>query len=323
MKIYYLFFILLLYSCTQKKSTTNVFNPEKNKEVVLNNTSIVILGTIQDAGSPQIGCTKDCCVNLFEKPDNNRQVISLGVIDKSNNKSYLFEATPDIGKQLKKLSDIEGNANKKFADGIFLTHAHIGHYAGLMFLGKEATNASNIPVFVMPRMKEYLTNNGPWSQLVTRKNIVFNEMKDKKTIQLSNNLKVTPFLVPHRDEYSETVGYKITGPNKSALFIPDIDKWNKWEKNIIDEIKKVDYAFLDATFYSGKEINNRDITQIPHPFIIESLEKFKHLDKVEKNKIVFTHFNHTNPVINPNSEEAKFVKKLGFKIGEIYDVFDL
>ncbi|WP_299157238.1 MBL fold metallo-hydrolase [uncultured Tenacibaculum sp.] len=325
MKVYHLFFILFLISCSQKKgsTTTTVLNTTVNKIDSIKNTSIVILGTIQDAGSPQIGCNKKCCVNLFENPDNNRQVISLGVVDTPNDKTYLFEATPDIGKQMKKLTNFKTGDRTEFVDGIFLTHAHIGHYAGLMFLGKEATNATNIPVFAMPRMKEYLINNGPWSQLITRKNIVLNEMKDEKTIHLSNTLKVTPFLVPHRDEYSETVGYKITGPNKSALFIPDIDKWNKWNKNIIDEIKKVDYAFLDATFYSGKEINNRDITQIPHPFIIESLEKFKDINETEKNKIVFIHFNHTNPVINPNSDEAKMVKKQGFRIGEIYDTFEL
>ena len=221
------------------------------------------------------------------------------------------------------LTNYEAQSNKEIADGIFLTHAHIGHYTGLMFLGKEAMDAKNTTVYTMPRMKEFLINNGPWSQLVARENIKLNELENEKAIQLSNTIQVTPFLVPHRDEYSETVGYKIVGPNKSALFIPDIDKWHKWNKDILDEIKKVDYAFLDAAFYSGIEINNRDISQIPHPFIIESLEKFKELNHKEKNKVVFIHFNHTNPVIDPNSNEAKKVTDLGFKIGRINDVFEL
>ena len=221
------------------------------------------------------------------------------------------------------LTSYEKLSNKEIADGIFLTHAHIGHYTGLMFLGKEAMDAQNIPVYAMPKMKEFLINNGPWNQLVARKNINITEIENEKPIQLSDKIQVIPFLVPHRDEYSETVGYKIIGPNKSALFIPDIDKWDKWDKVILDEIKKVDYAFLDATFYSGKEINNRDISQIPHPFIIESLENFKELNQQEKNKVVFIHFNHTNPVIDPDSYEAKTVTGLGFKIGKINDVFEL
>ncbi len=322
-KYHVFFFIIFIFSCADKKPSIKTSVDEIKKEQNIDNTSIVILGTIQDAGSPQIGCDKECCRNLFENPDKSRQIISLGLIDTPNNKSYLFEATPDIARQMKMLTNYEKQTEKEIADGIFLTHAHIGHYTGLMFLGKEAMNAENTHVYVMPRMKEYLINNGPWSQLVTNKNVVLNELENEKAIHLSDDIQVIPFLVPHRDEYSETVGYRIIGPNKSALFIPDIDKWDKWGKNILEEIKKVDYAFLDATFYSGKEINNRDITQIPHPFIIESLEKFNELDKKDKNKVIFIHFNHTNPVINPDSEESQSVIEQGFRIGRINDVFEL
>ena len=192
-----------------------------------------------------------------------------------------------------------------------------------MYLGKEATNTNNVPVFAMPKMKKYLETNGPWSQLVTNKNISLTQIEKEQSIFLTPNLMATPFLVPHRDEYSETVGYRIKGPNKTALFIPDIDKWNKWDKSIVEEIKKVDYAFLDATFYSGKEINNRDISQIPHPFVIESLEIFKTLDSIERKKVIFIHFNHTNPVINLNNIEAKNVLDQGFNIGRINEVYDL
>ena len=316
-------FLFINLSCTEK--VTSEKTSEENQEVDkhINSTSIIILGTLQDAGSPQIGCEKECCAGLFENPDNSRQVISLGLIDPENQKTYLFEATPDIGTQMKMLTRYETENDKELADGIFLTHAHIGHYTGLMYLGKEALDAKSTPVYVMPGMNKFLNQNGPWNLLIKRKNVELHEMQNDKPVHLSKSIEVTPFLVPHRDEYSETVGYRIKGPNKSALFIPDIDKWEKWEKDIIEEIKKVDYAFLDAAFYSGKEINNRDISQIPHPFIIESLEKFKDLDKKEKNKIVFIHFNHTNPLLNPDSEESQLVIQEGYRIGKIKDVFKL
>jgi pyrroloquinoline quinone biosynthesis protein B len=192
-----------------------------------------------------------------------------------------------------------------------------------MYLGKEAMSSDKVPVYAMPMMELFLRTNGPWSQLVSEKNIDINQLKDGEAIQLSNDLKITPYIVPHRDEYSETVGYHIQGPNKSALFIPDIDKWEKWEKSIIEEIKKVDYAFLDATFYDGVELNNRDISQIPHPFVLESIEKFKDLSEVEKQKIIFIHFNHTNPILNPNSSEAKNVIENGFKLAKFHEVFEL
>lgn len=320
-KYYIIFLVFIAFSCSKNTESKPVTG--KKTEINIPNTSIVILGTAQDAGSPQIACEKECCKNLFENTNNERQIVSLGLIDSENHKTYLFEATPNIGKQMKMITKYEPNSTKEFVDGIFLTHAHIGHYTGLMYLGKEAMDANNIPLYVMPRMKNFLSKNGPWNQLISRKNVQIQELKNEQAVNLSKTIKVTPILVPHRDEYSETVGYRINGPKKSALFIPDIDKWNKWDKNIVDEIKKVDYAFLDAAFYSGKEINNRDISEIPHPFVIESFETFKNLSKTEKEKIIFIHFNHTNPLLNPESQEAKTVSNKGYKVGKINSVFEL
>ena len=322
MNKYFIIFLLFIFWTCSKKPELKV-DKTKKIDYTVNRISLVILGTAQDAGSPQIACKKECCANLFDNPNNNRQVVSLGLIDTENNKTYLFEATPDIGKQIKMITKYESKSNKESVDGIFLTHAHIGHYSGLMYLGKEAMDAKEIPLYVMPRMKNFLSTNGPWDQLVSRKNIQLQVMENEQVVNLSQSITVTPILVPHRDEYSETVGYRINGPNKSALFIPDIDKWDKWDKNIIDEIKKVDYAFLDAAFYSGKEINNRDVSEIPHPFVIESFETFKNISEIEKSKIVFIHFNHTNPLLNSKSVETQIVIDKGYKIGTIGDVFNL
>lgn len=324
MKLYYtLLIVVLICSCVDKRSPEKKPNSELNQVLHQKETSLIILGTIQDAGSPQIGCKKECCKDLFTDPVMDRQVVALGLIDHMHRKKYLFDATPDISTQMKSLVRKAIQNTDEIVDGIFLTHAHIGHYTGLMYLGKEAADTKGVEVFAMPGLKSFLETNGPWSQLVLRNNISLTQIENEASITLTPNIQVTPLLVPHRDEYSETVGYRIKGPNKTALFIPDIDKWNKWDKNITEEIKKVDYAFLDATFYSGKELNNRDISQIPHPFIIESMERFKELDLQDRNKVIFIHFNHTNPVIDLNSEEAKNVLNQGFKIGKINDIYKL
>jgi pyrroloquinoline quinone biosynthesis protein B len=192
-----------------------------------------------------------------------------------------------------------------------------------MYFGKEATNASQVPVYAMPRMKKFLENNGPWNQLVTTNNIALQEIENRKEIELTSNIKVIPFTVPHRDEFSETVGFKIIGPKKSVLFIPDIDKWEKWETDISEAISQVDYAFVDATFFDGEEINSRDISEIPHPFIIESMELFKGLPSEEKQKIYFIHFNHTNPVINNQSKAYQQVIENGFNVAQIHQIIPM
>ena len=284
---------------------------------------IIVLGTIQDAGSPHMGCEKSCCISLFENPDPNRKVVSLGLVDPLEKKYWLIEASPDFITQCRELKKISAFEHGKSPDGIFLTHAHIGHYTGLMYLGKESYNSKNVPVFAMTRMKGFLIKNGPWSQLFKLNNIKINNINHQEEIKLSNNLSITPFLVPHRDEFSETVGFKINGPKKSVLFIPDIDKWDKWNKNLIKEIKSVDVALLDGTFYDNKEVNNRNISEIPHPFIVETMDLFKEEKNSEKFKINFIHFNHTNPLLDSNSAALIRLKESGFNIAKFKDVINL
>ena len=273
---------------------------------------LYILGVVQDAGYPQSGCYKEHCMPGWKDPRLQRDATSIALIDPVLNKKYMFEATPHFPEQLYKLEQ-EAPSPRFKLDGVFLTHAHIGHYAGLMFLGHEVMGASNIPVFAMPRMMKFLSTNGPWEQLVKFKNIALKPLQNNKP-EVLGSIKVTPFLVPHRDEYSETVGYRIEGPNKSALFIPDINKWSHWKRDLAEQVRTVDYALIDATFYADGELPGRDMSKILHPFVTESIEAVKTLSKKEREKIWFIHMNHTNPLLNTNSKEYQKVRGAGYNI---------
>jgi len=182
----------------------------------------------------------------------------------------MFEATPDFPSQW---ASLKAQSLASQPSVIFLTHAHMGHYSGLMHLGREALGAQGVRVASMPRMAEFLKTNGPWSQLVELGNIELVPIEDNRPLPvLEETVQVTPLRVPHRDEFSETVGYRIDGPMRSALFIPDIDKWTLWERSLVEELSRVDYAFVDATFYDSAEVNHRDMSEIPHPFVVETMD---------------------------------------------------
>jgi pyrroloquinoline quinone biosynthesis protein B len=284
---------------------------------------LLVLGTLQDGGSPHMGCWKSCCAPLYGNPDPNRMVVSLGLLDNTESRAYLLEASPDLPGQMGLLRR-EASFEASFApDGIFLTHAHIGHYTGLMFLGREAMNASGVPVYALPRMLEFLKGNGPWDQLIRLGNIRLNPISEKAPVRLSGHLEVRPLRVPHRDEYSETAGYRITGPSRTALFIPDIDKWDRWGVSLQEILEEVDLAFLDATFYNAAEIGYRDMSEIPHPFVVESMSLLENLPEALRNKVYFIHLNHTNPLLDPESPEAQTVKRSGFRIARTGDRFKL
>ena len=302
-----LFFILIIFLSACQK--TNTIKRNKPNDVILK-----VLGTIQDGGIPHMGCNKVCCLKYFKNNTFRVGVSSLGISNLKNETNYLIDATPNVNHQLKALIGTSNPSEK--LNGIFLTHAHMGHYSGLLNFGREAMNSKNIPLYLMPRFYNFIQDNGPWNQLVKLENVMLKRIYDREKITLESNLSITPIQVPHRDEYSETVGFLIEGNTKSALYITDIDKWEKWNNSIVELIKNVDYAFLDGTFYDEKEVNNRDISEIPHPFIIESLKLFNPLDKSEKNKIYFIHLNHTNPLLNSDSSEYNRVIREGFNVAD-------
>jgi pyrroloquinoline quinone biosynthesis protein B len=207
--------------------------------------------------------------------------------------------------------------------GIFLTHGHIGHYTGLMHLGREAMGTNEVPVHAMPRMYEFLGSNGPWDQLVRLQNISLRLLKDGVAVKLNDRVSITPFLVPHRGEYTETVGYRIDGPRNSAVYISDIDKWERWDVSIVELVSKVSVAYLDATFYAEGEIPGRSMAEVPHPFIVESMDLFAPLPERDRAKVHFIHLNHTNPALIPGSDARKKVQEAGFNIAEEMERFGL
>jgi pyrroloquinoline quinone biosynthesis protein B len=283
---------------------------ESNKDSVY----LIILGIAQDGGYPQLGCNKSCCMAFKQGKETKKQVVSLGLT--AGSRYWLFEATPDIGMQLEQMQKEIKSPKFQLPEGIFLSHAHIGHYTGLQFLGREAFGASKVPVFAMPRMEKFLNDNGPWSQLKFLNNIVIESIKNKTPVTLDAHVTVTPILVPHRDEYSETVGFLIHSAKKSVLFIPDIDKWEKWQESILAMIQSVDIALIDGTFFQNGELPDRDMSEVPHPFVEESLKYFEKLSPKEKAKICFIHFNHTNPLIKKQSVQKDQLIKMGYRVAE-------
>ncbi len=283
---------------------------------------VVVLGIGQDAGVPQMGCESPFCQKARKNPKLRQTVSSIALVNSSTKERWIFDATPDLPEQFQLLKEISGDSSTNLA-GIFLTHAHIGHYTGLMYLGRESMNSKDVKVYAMPRMKQMLETNAPWSQLVGIKNISLQNLADKEKTQIAKNLSVEPFLVPHRDEFSETVGFRIAdGGGKSLIFIPDIDKWQKWSAKLEELVKANDYLLLDGTFYADGEIN-RPMSEVPHPFVSETMELLKDLPAKEKSKVFFIHFNHSNPLIQGDRKIVNELKTKGFNTTFQGQKFDL
>ena len=282
---------------------------------------VVVLGTGQDAGVPQMGCDTPFCRKAWNDNSLRQTVSSIALVDPDTNSRWIFDATPDLPEQFEFLKTVSIDRSNKI-NGIFLTHAHIGHYTGLMYLGRESMGAKEVTVFAMPRMKQMLEQNAPWSQLVSLKNITLTPLADKTEVKLNGRLSVEPFLVPHRDEFSETVGFRIRSGDKSLIFIPDIDKWQKWATPLAEVVKTADYLLIDGTFYADGEIN-RPMSEVPHPFVSETMDLLRSLPAKERAKVYFTHFNHSNPLVQGQQKALNELGKKGFRMAKAGARFQL
>lgn len=275
-----------------------------------------VLGIAQDGGVPQAGSLGDA---RWDDSSAERRVVCLGVVDPVSGRRWMIDATPDFPRQSLALHRIGGGPARPVLDGIFVTHAHIGHYTGLMYLGKEAIGARSTPVWAMPRMADFLTRNGPWSQLVSLGNIELRPLESGKAIELGNAITVTPILVPHRQEFSETVAFRIAGPRRSVLWMPDIDSWRELDAMgtpIESLIASVDVAYLDGTFWANGEIPGRDMSGFPHPFISNTISRLAALPESERAKVRFIHLNHTNPALIEGSEAQRAIHQAGMRVAE-------
>lgn len=274
---------------------------------------VLVLGVAQDGGHPQPGCSRTCCKGEGIVP---HLTTCVAVID--SDEAWLLDAGPDLRQHLARLDE----AGVRLA-GTLLTHGHIGHYTGLMYLGREAMNSSSLPVWAAPRLADYLTRNGPWEQLITNRNIDLRVLDAASSIALSPRVRAEAFTVPHRDEYSETVGFRINGPRASVLYVPDTDSWENWDRPIEDHIREVDTALLDATFFDDLELPTRNIAEIAHPLVVDSLARFSPLSDHDRAKVRFTHLNHSNPLLDRNSDAFIRVARAGMGVAAEGDVYVL
>jgi pyrroloquinoline quinone biosynthesis protein B len=267
----------------------------------------ILLGTAQDGGVPQAGCTCTHCREARADPALRRSAACLALVDRAAGQSWLIDATPDYREQLHALQE---RAPECPLAGIALTHAHVGHYAGLIHLGREAANAQDLPVFASARMAGFLREHAPWSLLVTQGNVDLCILTPDEEVQLSPRLWLAPLPVPHRDEFSDTMAYLVRGLRRQLFYCPDIDGWDRWSQDLVRVVSGVDVALLDGTFFSADELPGRDVSQIPHPLVTDTAQRLS----VADSEVHLIHLNHTNPLLRPGPER-EWVAARGIGVG--------
>ena len=272
-----------------------------------------VVGVAQDAGVPHVGCLCRRCVNARADPTLAEFAAALAVVDARRQTAavWLIDATPDIKYQLQLLADLLGPHptmpdRVRPPDGLFLTHAHMGHTAGLAHLGPEAMNVQEMSVYASAGLVRVLEQTRLWRPLID--NLELKPMAPGVTLELADQLFITPIPVPHRDELAAgTFAFRIQGPGRSLLYLPDIDNWYSWPeaRRILDG---VEVALVDASFYSVDELSGR--APVAHPLVPDTIAFFSD----SPTQLILTHLNHTNPLLDPGSLERLFVRNNGVAV---------
>lgn len=271
-----------------------------------------VLGTAQDGGVPHPGCACPRCEGARRQPKLRRRVACIAV-EGATGSTFLVDATPDLREQVDALR-AACPACDTFVDAIAISHAHIGHYLGLAFLGKEAMHAKRLPVYSTPKTAKFIQGNRPWAHLVERGEIDLKTLTPGSPLSFDGAM-IHAFLSPHRGEDTDTIGFEIHGPNKRLVYVSDADVL---PAAIVDRVRDADVALVDGTFYSRAELPHRDILEVKHPFVEESLKKLAGA----RGQVYFTHLNHSNPLLDVDGPARKSLPK-GFAVAEEGMVFEL
>ena len=279
----------------------------------------MMLGTVQDAGVPQVGCYTELCEEgrALHASGQGRYVSSLALVEPEAERFYLVDATPDITRQIDLITEPAFRrraAERRPFDGIFLTHAHIGHYTGLAVLGNEGLGIVDTPVYCTEAMAGFLASNQPWRFLVDQGRIELRPLALDRWHRLDEHLEVQLWKVPHRDEFADTVGFVFRGPEASILFLPDINSWSLWDKDAAEAVASVDIALLDGSFWSMDEMPGRAVEDIPHPLMTQSMDTFQGVVDRGDSRVVLTHLNNSNPALDEGGPQQAEVARRGFEI---------
>lgn len=208
--------------------------------------------------------------------------------------AVVIDASPDLREQIDRYLPPLGLRSLR---AIFITHGHVGHYWGLPLLGREGPDLKGVAVRATPDVLAMLSAIPAVSLMASSGNIQMQPISPGDPARI-DNLEISAFYVPHRQELTRTVAFRIRGPEKSLVYIPDIDRWTP---EVVGLIRCADVALLDGTFFSAGELGGaRSMSEIPHPPIAQSLEVLGGTAQA----IYFTHLNHTNPAGLEGPERA-------------------
>lgn len=289
---------------------------------------VTVLGSGANGGVPQWDCCCPNCTRARLDPGLARTRSSVAV-SLDGGQHVLLDATPDLKFQLERVGlvprqDEAVNGRESRIDSVLVTHGHGDHTVGI---AEFSTGKSfEIPVYGPADLIEFLFgDSGEGSYFgdlgrLARNYVVPQALEEGEELELLGGLRVVGFEVDHTDRLpdgscfpSKTYGYELEADGMRFIYTPDI-------RAISDELtvrlEGADLYILDATFYWDDELDRisglpKTSYELGHVPVEDSIDT---LSDVGVGMVVYTHLNHTNPLLDPDQPMAAILRDVGFEV---------
>ncbi len=289
---------------------------------------IVVLGSGSNGAVPQWDCPCSNCARARADPGLRRTRSSVAV--STGGEGYvLLDASPDLKQQLENVGLVPKSPGPGRYErqnpirSVLLTHGHGDHCVGLFEF--STGKCFQIPVYGPPDLIRYLFGTADTDRFfsdlgrLARDYVRPQGLRPGVRLDLGA-LGVTSFEVSHTDRLedgsffpSRTYGYEIEDEDGRFIYTPDL---GLLANDLLNRIPGADLFMLDGTFWWNDELarvsrlakTSYDLGHVP---IEESLRILKDL---EIGRVVYTHINHTNPLLDLDQPVAERIKEAGFEV---------
>jgi pyrroloquinoline quinone biosynthesis protein B len=296
-----------------------------------------VLGSAAGGGVPQWNCACQNCQAVRAGRAPRRTQSSLAV-SADGARWLLLNCSPDIAAQIEAFSPLHPPAPRGTPiAGMLLTDANIDHIGGLAVLrqrggrdGFVVRSSATIREIAtaQPAFAPFAASPHRWIDVPLRQPIASSDDDDLVGTVLAVTAIAVPGTTPgyagRRRAPAAVVAYEIADrhTHESLLFAPVFSSIND---ALAASIARASVAFLDGSFYSDDELidtelldkHARTLGHQPVGGIGGTLDQLRYA----RTRIVFTHLNNSNPMLDPDSAACAALRKFGGELA--YDGMEL
>ena len=296
-----------------------------------------VLGSAAGGGVPQWNCA---CRNCSAAREGRapRRTQSSAAISLDGERWLLLNCSPDVAGQIEAFAPLQPRDPRSTPIlGALVTDANLDHLGGLAVL-RQRTPGSGLRVRSSAVVRAIATAQPSFAHAATPPHRWLEVPLDRAAPNdgaddaVGAALTVRAFAVPgttpgydgRRDVEGAVVAYEIAerGSSERLLFAP---VFSTVDATLQQAIAAATVALLDGTFYSEDELRaggmlDAQARELGHQPVGGHDGTLERLGGVGT-RIIFTHVNNSNPMLDPDSRAAAFVRKHGAEVA--YDGMEL